>query len=147
MLLPFAPIFIIAVGLNYIWEVAQSPLFAAINNWDSIWWHCFVASLGDSIILCLIHAIGWAVFDRYDWYIDPGIKGYGLMLASGLVLAVAIEWGAVHIVQRWAYGVRMPVVPGLNIGLVPILQMLILPPLVFYFTRLWINRKKMSRHK
>lgn len=34
-------------------------------------------------------------------------------------------------VKPWAYGPRMPVVPGLQIGLVPVLQMLVLPPVIF----------------
>ncbi len=139
----FVSIFIVAVALNYIWEVAQAPLFVSMNSWENIWWHCFVASLGDGIILWIIHAVGWIVFGRPDWFINPGARGYGVMLTTGLVLAIAIEWGAVHMLQRWEYGPGMPVVPGVNIGLVPILQMLILPPAIFYIAAAWAKRRKM----
>lgn len=87
----FAPIFIIAVALNYVWEIAQGPLFAATNNWGNMWWHCFVASLGDGILLWIIYAAGWTVFRRSDWFIDPGFNGYDMMPASELVIAVTTE--------------------------------------------------------
>jgi hypothetical protein len=53
------------------------------------------------------------------------------MLTAGLVLAMLVEWVAVHRLGRWAYAERMPMVPGLGIGLVPIAQMIILPPIIF----------------
>jgi hypothetical protein len=141
----FASIFIVAVALNYVWEVAQSPLFAGANQWENLWWHCFVASLGDGVILWIIYGIGWTVFKRADWFINPGVSGYGVMLTSGLIVAIAIEWVAVHRLQRWEYGSSMPVVPGVDIALVPILQMLILPPMIFYIAAIWIKRRKAHR--
>jgi hypothetical protein len=50
---------------------------------------------------------------------------------TGFVMGVAIEWMAVHVLQRWTYTTHMPLVPGLDVGLVPVAQMLILPPLIF----------------
>jgi hypothetical protein len=38
---------------------------------------------------------------------------------------------AVHILNRWEYTPNMPKLPGLDIRLVPIAQMLVLPPLIF----------------
>jgi hypothetical protein len=53
------------------------------------------------------------------------------MLTTGLVIGIAIEWIAVHLLRRWMYTTRMPLVPGLAIGVVPIAQMLVLPPVIF----------------
>ena len=47
-------IFIVAVTLNYLWELAQAPLYVGLENWNSVWWHCFVAALGDGILVLLI---------------------------------------------------------------------------------------------
>jgi hypothetical protein len=52
------------------------------------------------------------------------------MLTAGLVLAMLVEWVAVYRLGRWAYAERMPIVPGFGIGLVPIAQMIILPPII-----------------
>lgn len=140
----FASIFVVGVILNYVWEIAQSPFFAATNNLGNMWWHCFVASLGDGVILWIIYATGWIVLRRTDWFTAPGFKGFCVMIASGLVIAVAIEWVAVHVLQRWTYAASMPVISGLNIGLIPILQMLILPPLIFYLAALWLEFRQSS---
>jgi hypothetical protein len=138
----FGSIFIVAVALNYVWEVAQVPLFTGTDSWENVWAHCFIASLGDGIILWIIYAAGWIALGRRDWFIRPGVKGYGVMLASGLIVAIAIEWFAVHVLQRWEYGANMPVIPGTNVGLVPILQMLILPPVIFYFAGIWVRHRQ-----
>jgi len=41
----------------------------------------------------------------------------------------------VYIRKLWAYSPLMPVIPYLNVGLVPILQWIILPPIVIFITR------------
>lgn len=130
-----AVLFVVSVVLNYFWEIGQGFLFVGMGNWENIWWHCFVASLGDGLIVCAIHAVGWSFFRRADWFIHPRLKGYAVMLMTGLIIAVAIEWLAAHVLKRWTYTPDMPVLPvlpGVNIGITPLLQMLILPPLIFY---------------
>ena len=130
-----AGLFVVSVVLNYFWEIGQAFLFVGMDGWETIWWHCFVASLGDGLIVWTIHAAGWIIFRRSDWFVAPQLKGYGVMLMTGLILDVAVEWLAVHVLQRWSYTVDMPVLPvitGVNIGITPLLQMLILPPVIFY---------------
>jgi hypothetical protein len=53
-------IFIVSAALNYVWEIAQSPLFAGMDNLGNMWWHCLVASLGDGVIVLIIH-VAWLV--------------------------------------------------------------------------------------
>ena len=65
------------------------------------------------------------------WFLRPGVSGYLLIITAALVLAVLVEWVAVHILNRWAYTENMPKLPGLDIGLVPIAKMVVLPPLIF----------------
>lgn len=125
-------LFIVAVLLNYLWELAQAPLYVAIEHYTAaVFWHCFVASLGDGIMVMIICAVGWVTFHRWDWFHSPGITGYLLMLTAGLILAILVEWVAVYSLERWKYTEIMPTLPGLDIGLVPIAQMLVLPPLIF----------------
>jgi len=44
---------------------------------------------------------------------------------------VVVEWTAVHVMGRWAYGPRMPMIPIFDIGLTPVAQMVALPPIIF----------------
>lgn len=130
-------IFVVAVLFNYLWELAQSPLYAGMESFSVMWWHCFVASLGDGLLVLLIFAAGWVVQHRQEWFLHPGVQDYVVMFAAGLAVSISVEWVAVHLVERWTYTPRMPLVPGLNIGIVPILQMLVLPPLIFRVAAVW----------
>jgi hypothetical protein len=94
-------------------------------------WHCFVASLGDGLMVLLIVAVGWITLRRWDWFEQPGVSGYLATFITGLTLAVSVELVAVHILERWEYEAEMPTLPVLGVGLVPIAQMLLLPPLIF----------------
>jgi hypothetical protein len=127
-----ATIFIVAVGCNYVWELAQSSLYVGMDDFRRVLWHCFVASLGDGLLVLLIFGAGWAVLRWRDWFVRPGVRGYALMLAAGLVIAVTVEWVAVRIAGSWVYSARMPVVPLLGVGIMPVAQMLLLPPLIFH---------------
>jgi len=124
-------IFAVAVSLNYAWEIGQAFLYVGMDYAKGIWWHCFVASLGDGVLLWIIHLVGWGVFRRSDWFMLPKRGRYAVMLATGMLIGIAVEWVAVHLLQRWQYTDAMPLLPGFGIGLVPILQMLILPPVIF----------------
>ena len=124
-------IFIITVLLNYPWELAQGVLYAGADYAKGMWSHCFIASLGDGLMVLIIHMIAWATFRRSDWFVQRQRGWWVLMIATGLMLGVAVEWIAVHLIVRWSYTDQMPLVPGLGIGVIPVLQMLILPPAIF----------------
>jgi len=125
-------VFIVAVLLNYLWELAQAPLYVGLENYNAgLLWHCFVASLGDGIMVLLIVAAGWIMLKRGDWFERPSIAGYVVMLTGGFLLALFVEWLGLHVLRRWEYSERMPLLPSLRGGLAPIAQMLFLPPLIF----------------
>ncbi len=55
-----------------------------------------------------------------------------LLSSIGVGLTVVIELLAQHggWLAAWSYSAAMPVIPGLGVGLVPVLQWIVLPPLV-----------------
>ena len=124
-------VFAVAVLVNYPWELAQSPLYAGLDNLRAVLWHCFRAALGDGVLMLLIFTSGALVFRQGDWFVRPRARGYLVMLAAGLAIGIGVEWAGVHVAERWAYTARMPIIPGVEIGIVPVAQMLVLPPLVF----------------
>lgn len=125
-------IFLASVAINFAWELAQAPLYEWPGESRNVWWHCFVASLGDGLMILLIFALGWLALGRFDWFQNPGTHGYVIMLLTGLVFAVGVEFIAIQVLKRWTYAPSMPRIPGLEIGVVPVIQMLILPPFVFW---------------
>src|SRR5215831_2988344 len=73
-------IFVVSVLFNYPWELAQAPLYVGLGQFRTIAWHCFVASLGDGLLVLVIFATGWAGLRQYTWFVHSGIRGYGVML-------------------------------------------------------------------
>jgi hypothetical protein len=138
-------ILVVAVLINYPWELAQAPLYAGMESLRAMWWHCFVASLGDGLLVLSIFAAGWIALGRQRWFVHPGVQGYGVMWTTGLVIGLTIEWIAVYVLGRWMYTVQMPLVPGLAIGLIPVVQMLILPPVIFRLVAVWDGHTSGSR--
>jgi hypothetical protein len=130
----FVAIFLIAVAVNFAWEMAQSVLYTPMGAPLTATWRCFVASLGDGAIVLGIAGSGWLLFGRADWFVRSGPKEYLMMIALGITIAVLLERHAVA-AGHWAYTDRMPILPILNVGLVPVLQMVVLPPVVFWMVR------------
>ncbi len=125
-------VFIVAVLVNYAWELAQAPLYVGLEEYNAgVFWHCFIASLGDGVMVLLIVAAGWIMLKRRDWIERPGIAGYVVILTAGFLLGLLVEWLGLHVLGRWEYSARMPLLPALRVGVAPIAQMLVLPPLIF----------------
>ena len=140
--LRLAALFVISVLLNFPWEVAQMPLYVEGGSWFEFALHCIVPSLGDGLIVMLIFCVGWVARRRSDWADQPGPAGYVLMLITGFSIAVIVEWMGFYVIKRWSYTSSMPLLPGLGIGIVPVLQMLILPPIIFRLNGWWLARRQ-----
>jgi len=139
-------LFGLAVVVNYPWERAQSSLYVLRDGAEVEWWMCAAASVADGLVVLLILQISRLVIGQRDWYLRPRARGYTVLLLSGAVISVAVEWIAIYGAQWWAYSPDMPVVPGLNIGLTPLAQMLVLPPLIFALLGWW-HRKMIGREQ
>lgn len=92
--------------------------------------------------MLLIVATGWITLKRRDWFERPGMAGYVVMLTAGFMLALFVEWLGLHVLRRWEYSERMPLLPALRVGLAPIAQMLFLPPLIFKLAAMFRGRKR-----
>ena len=121
--------------LNLVWEFAQVPLFEGMPltaHWRAIQ-VCARATAGDVVIaLIAFWAVAVAARSR-RWIVEatgPQIAGF---VAVGVAITVVMEWMAIRVLGRWAYAPSMPTIPGLEVGVSPLLQWLVLPPLVVWF--------------
>ncbi|MGH6875170.1 MAG: hypothetical protein ACREDW_09145 [Aestuariivirgaceae bacterium] len=123
--------------LHLLWEFAQVPLFAdmpSLGHWRVIQ-VCGSATVGDAVI-ALLAFWGVALMARSRrWLLRPSRRQILVFVAIGLAITVGIEWLSTQVLDRWAYGPDMPVLPGLRVGLSPVLQWLVVPPLVVWFSR------------
>ena len=132
-------LFALATTVNYPWELAQTPLYAGVAFPGAIW-HCFLASLGDGLLVLFIFAAVATVVWSPDWYMRPTPQSHFALAAAGLAVGFAVEWWGLHIARRWQYSELMPIISGTGIGAVPVLQMLLLPPGIF-----WVMRRLAKR--
>lgn len=125
-------VFGIASVVNYPWEVGQIVFYEISGTLAEVARHCLIPSLGDGILVLLMYLSGLITFKRLDWIDRPNLRSYSLMLGAGLLVALAVEWLGVYGLGRWKYNELMPLIPFLNVGILPILQMLLLPAFIFY---------------
>ncbi len=122
-------LFVLAVPLNLIWEVAQISTYDfPESGFATNVVGCFLSTLGDGLMILIIYWTGWSLFRDPQWVLNPRLKGYSLMMAVGIILAVIVEWNAVYWTKAWVYNEQMIMIPVLGVGLFPVLQMIVLPP-------------------
>lgn len=123
--------------LHFAWELAQVPLYADMANaaHAGATFRCFKATLGDVAMMLGAYwvAAAWA-HDR-RWLFTPTRAAWAIYLAVGLVLTVVFELLATGPLERWRYGAAMPLVPGLGVGFSPIMQWVVIPPMVLWLAR------------
>ena len=128
---------IFAFLLNLAWEFAQVPLFAgmpAAEHWRAIL-VCGRATLGD-VVIALVGFWVVAICDRArNWVLRPAAAHVTGFVAVGVLITVVMEWLATRVLGRWTYADAMPVIPLLGVGLAPLLQWIVLPPIVVWFVR------------
>lgn len=130
---------VISFILNLVWENAQAPFYAGYVDFWPHFTLCFWGVLGDVLIIALLYGVLALVHRDWWWITSLNIKSVVLLAFTGMTVAISIEYFALS-VGRWAYAQSMPLFLGTKAGLWPVLQMMILPYVTFYFSRRSIKR-------
>lgn len=137
---PETNILIFAFLLNFPWEFMQVPFFegmAVATHWDAVK-VCTRATFGDAVIMLIAYwSVAVAASDRW-WFRAPSRVQMLGFIAAGVIITVAIEHFAtqsINPVWGWRYADTMPIVPVVGVGLTPLLQWILLPPLTIWFVR------------
>ena len=126
--------------LNFPWEIIQSPLFegmASMPHGDAVKL-CTRAAFGDAGIMVIAFWTVAAVSGRgRSWLQQSGPMLITIFAIIGVLISTTIEVLATsgQWFEGWTYSADMPVLWGTNVGLVPILQWIILPPAAVLLTR------------
>lgn len=121
--------------LNLAWEVAQGPFYAGHDDFWQTLPMCAGATIGDVAIVAALFGFFALLRRRIEWYCDLGAAGWTALIATGGAVATSVEWWALA-TQRWEYA-GMPMIPLLDVGVLPVLQMMIIPPTV----ALWLTTR------
>ena len=130
-------LFVIAFALNLAWEMVQMRAYAGIS-WISLPSSaiCSAAAIGDSTYVLLLYWAGYILIADKAWISRITTIRLLLILAVGFVVAVTLERIAL-LASLWQYASSMPRIPGLQVGLWPVLQLMTVPLAVFWVASLW----------
>ena len=119
---------------NGVWEFAQSPLYTDhTRGWWYVVWTRLHCTVGDIMILTISFWLTCILLRSRVWMLEKRSPGVFFLVLFGLGYTVFSEWYNTSVSVTWEYTAAMPVVLG--IGLTPVLQWLIIPPLVGWATR------------
>ena len=128
----------LAFALNLAWEIAHVRLYTLWASADglSVAWALFHCTLGDVVIALAMFALVVVMLGDKDWPVSRPWAGGAMVVAGALAYTAWSEWYNVYRAGSWNYSASMPLVFG--IGLSPLLQWLVLPPvMVAVYRALW----------
>lgn len=127
--------------VHFIWEMWQVPFYAGMqdaSHWQAIRL-CTQATAGDGLIALLAYGAAACVVRNSYWVFSRTILSWFVYLSSGLMITWILERLATGSLDRWQYSEVMPVIPMLEVGLLPVLQWLMLPPLVLLLSSVYLR--------
>ena len=105
-------VFIVGLVLNLCWEFAHSVLYMSYRGGEI-----------SSVILLYVSVMdGFYIVALTGLAILLKMNRTAFVVLGGLVWAIALELWAQN-TGRWAYAAAMPIIPFLNIGLTPAIQL------------------------
>ncbi len=130
-------VFILSFLLNFVWEMWQMPFFhfESENSYTAMNWMCTQASLGDGLISVLAFLVVKYRFNAPLWYRTATRWQYSIYLSVGILMTIVLEWINIYLLGRWYYADIMPVIPMINVGMVPLLQWLIVPLVLIFLLK------------
>jgi len=133
---PVLNFFFFSFVLNATWEWIQSPFFIDMtSDLNTIIWYRIHCTLGDSIILIIGYVLMSFYYRNFSWVHNSNVKHHAVFVVMGVIYTLFSEYLNVYINHSWSYSGYMPLLPIVNIGLVPLFQWIILPPVVIFITK------------
>jgi len=134
-------IFIVSFLIHLIWEFLHSPLYTCfdlpLNQFIPL---ILGATFMDGILMLGFYWIGYFKNKNVKWFFNFKKSDYYLIIILGVLAASLIEFVSLNSSIGWRYTELMPIVPIINVGLTPILQLIILPFVIFWIVKKIINR-------
>lgn len=129
---------VISFSFNFIWELAQGPLYKSFEyDWQHISF-CALASIAD-MLMVLILLFGFSIMYKNVFWTSA--MGISKILPLFLIGSAGAIFGEIWHTSRgdWAYADAMPMAPWIDVGLSPLLQFAVLPYLIFLIGKKFIS--------
>ena len=127
--------------LHFTWEMLQMPLYnKMLLGWKSTLF-CALASVADTIMVLLIY-YGFALLYKNNWWMTrPRLYRLLILVIAGGAGAALGELRHINL-GTWSYSAQMPMIPALKVGLVPVLQFMLLPGVIYFLALSFKKRIK-----
>ena len=101
----------------------------------------WIASIKDALMVVGLYLLV-AIFTRNAaWGKRFSNQRIIFLLSFGFLWAVGVEYNAAVVKHLWSYAKTMPVLPGINVGVSPVLQMMIVPLVAIFLVRKNLSEK------
>lgn len=134
-------LYAVSFFLHFVWEMWQIPFYRNMltaNHWAAVV-RCSQATIGDGLIAIVAYLSAAASTRKMHWIYQPTPRTWLVYIACGLLITVLLEYFATQVYQRWEYSDLMPVLPGIGVGSIPLLQWVILPPIALWLTSVFLR--------
>lgn len=129
---------VLSVPLQLLWEIAQFPLYTVWHegDWSFILYGLVHCTLGDLLILLSVFWLVSLLNRSRHWIFSPSLPNIVLFTVLGLTYTIFSEILNTRIKETWGYTELMPIVPVIEIGGMPFLQWLLIPPILIWLMQL-----------
>ena len=138
-------LFIVSTALHFAWEISQMGYYSfsgiTLSGYDAFVTEHWVVSLKDGLITVALYLLVGMLVKNAGWARRFSQRRFLFLIVLGFLWAVGMEYYATEVAHRWAYAKSMPLIPILNVGVAPILQMVIIPFFSIYLTRKQLSEK------
>lgn len=130
--------FAVAFVLNLAWEMLQMPAYSRFApSTIEAWLICALAAIGDALytllLYILLYWLGKRLTQKVNLFISLDLVNILAIALLGAIAATIVERIALTF-GFWQYSQRMVEVPLFQVGILPLLQLIILPLFTFWIT-------------
>ncbi len=101
----------------------------------------WVTAAKDGLITVALYLLVGMLVKNAGWAKRFNRQRFMFLIVLGFLWAVGVEYYATEIAHRSVYARSMPIIPIINVGFVPILQMMLIPFLAILLTRKQLSEK------
>ena len=143
--IPEIQLLMFGLPLELLWEIAQFPLYTVWQegDWSYILYGLAHCTLGDLLILLIIYWIVALLNHSRYWYRSNILVNGSLFTLLGLGYTIYSEIVNVSIKENWDYTELMPIVPVIEIGGMPFMQWVLVPPVLLWLMRMFVPQTAM----
>lgn len=138
-------LFIVATALHFGWELSQMGYYSfsvpSLPSYDAFIQDHWTVAAKDGLITVALYLLVGMLVKNAGWAKRFNRQRFTFLIVLGFLWAVGVEYHATEIAHRWVYAKSMPMIPIINVGVAPILQMIIIPFLAIFLTRKQLSEK------